>query len=113
MAALAAARLGYRCHILSEERDSPAGLVSAVETVGRYDDEATLAAFAKAVDVATFEFENVPAATAEFLARHVTIRPGANALAIAQDRLKEKNFINGIGIATAPFRAVEIGRAHV
>lgn len=106
MTALAAARLGYRCHILSEEADSPAGLVSAQETVGRFDDEATLAAFAKAVDVATFEFENVPAATAEFLVAHLPMRPGVLSLAVAQDRLKEKTFINEIGIATAPFRAV-------
>ena len=106
MTALAAARLGYRCHILSEEADSPAGLVSTHETVGRFDDEATLATFAKAVDVATFEFENVPATTAEFLAAHLPLRPGALSLAIAQDRLKEKTFINEIGIATAPFRAV-------
>jgi 5-(carboxyamino)imidazole ribonucleotide synthase len=106
MTALAAARLGYRCHILSEERESPAGLVSAVETVGRFEDEATLAAFAKAIDVATFEFENVPAATAEFLAERVPLRPGPRALAVAQDRLKEKSFVNEIGIATAPYCAV-------
>jgi 5-(carboxyamino)imidazole ribonucleotide synthase len=107
MTALAAARLGYRCHILSEEKDSPAGLVSAGEIVGAFDDEATLAAFASSVDVATFEFENVPAATAEFLANHVPLRPGPLSLAVAQDRLREKAFINAAGIATAPYRAVE------
>jgi 5-(carboxyamino)imidazole ribonucleotide synthase len=107
MTALAAARLGYRCHILSEEKDSPAGLVSAAETVGRFDDEATLAAFADSVDVATFEFENVPAATAEFLTNHVPLRPGPLSLAVAQNRLREKAFINAAGIATAPYRAIE------
>jgi 5-(carboxyamino)imidazole ribonucleotide synthase len=107
MTALAAAGLGYRCHILSEEKDSPAGLVAAQETVGSFDDEATLAAFTDGIDVATFEFENVPAATAEFLAKHVPLRPGPNALAVAQDRLREKAFINAAGIATAPYRAVE------
>ena len=106
MTALAAARLGYRCHVLSEEPESPAGLVSAAETVGAFDDEAVLSAFAAAIDVATFEFENVPAATAEFLAARVPLRPGPKALAIAQDRLREKAFINDIGIGTAPFRAV-------
>jgi 5-(carboxyamino)imidazole ribonucleotide synthase len=106
MTALAAARLGYRSHILSEEPESPAGLVAAAETVGSFNDEATLAAFAAAIDVATFEFENVPAETAAFLAARVPVRPGAKALAIAQDRLKEKTFINDIGIGTAPFRAV-------
>ena len=105
MTALAAARLGYRCHILSEEAESPAGLVSAAETVGSFTDEAVLSSFAAAIDVATFEFENVPAATAEFLAARVPLRPGPKSLAIAQDRLKEKTFINEIGIGTAPFRA--------
>jgi 5-(carboxyamino)imidazole ribonucleotide synthase len=106
MTALAAARLGYRCHILSEEAESPAGLVAAVETVGSFEDESVLAGFAAAVDVATFEFENVPAATAEFLATRLPLRPGPKSLEIAQDRLKEKAFINSIGIGTAPFRAV-------
>jgi 5-(carboxyamino)imidazole ribonucleotide synthase len=106
MTALAAARLGYRCHVLSEEPDSPAGLVSSAETVGAFENESVLSAFAAAVDVATFEFENVPAATAEFLAARVPLRPGPKALTIAQDRLREKTFINDIGIGTAPFRAV-------
>jgi 5-(carboxyamino)imidazole ribonucleotide synthase len=106
MTALAAARLGYRCHVLSEEPDSPAGLVSSAETVGAFENESVLSAFAAAVDVATFEFENVPAATAEFLAARVPLRPGPKALTIAQDRLREKTFINDIGIGTAPFRTV-------
>jgi 5-(carboxyamino)imidazole ribonucleotide synthase len=105
MTALAAARLGYRCHILSEEPESPAGLVSAAETVGSFNDESVLATFASSVDVATFEFENVPAATAEFLAARLPLRPGPKSLVIAQDRLREKTFINDIGISTAPFRA--------
>ena len=65
MSALAAARLGYRCHIYGPEPDAPAAQVSNLTTVAAYDDEAALARFATAVDVVTFEFENIPFATVE------------------------------------------------
>ena len=68
MTALAAAQLGYRCHVFCPEAESPAKLVTPFATTARYDDDAALAAFAAAVDVVTFEFENVPAAAAELLA---------------------------------------------
>src|SRR3569623_780933 len=74
-------------------------------TVAAYDDEAALAAFAAAVDVVTYEFENVPAATAEFLGKLKPLRPGANALAVSQDRLEEKRFIGDLGIPVAAPRA--------
>ncbi|HXZ02481.1 MAG TPA: 5-(carboxyamino)imidazole ribonucleotide synthase [Stellaceae bacterium] len=106
MTALAAARLGYRCHVYGPERDSPAKLVTAFATTAAYDDRAALARFAEAVDVVTFEFENVPADTAEILAEKRPVRPGPNALRIAQDRLKEKDFLRSIGVATASYRAV-------
>ena len=106
MTALAAARLGYRCHIYTDEPDSPAAQVADQTTVASYTDEAALTAFAKAVAVVTFEFENIPEETAETLARHVTVRPAARCLAIAQDRLREKDFLNGIGAPTAPYRRV-------
>ena len=64
MAAMAAARLGYRCHVLAPEADSPAADVAAAFTCADYGDEAALAAFAAAVDVVTLEFENVPVADA-------------------------------------------------
>src|SRR5690606_5121753 len=73
-----------------------------------YDDAAALAAFAGAVDVVTYEFENVPAATAELLAGLKPLRPGANALAVAQDRLAEKTFIAGLGIPVAPHHAIHV-----
>lgn len=106
MTALAAARLGYPCHIYTDEPNSPASQVAAKTTVASYTDEAALAAFAKDVAVVTFEFENIPEITAATLARHVTVRPGPRCLAIAQDRLREKDFLNSIGATTAPYRRV-------
>ncbi len=106
MTALAALALGYRCHIFSPDKDGPAKQVTPLATDADYDDKAALAKFAAAVDVITFEFENVPADTAEYLAALKPLRPGASALRIAQDRIKEKDFLRSIGVATAPYRAV-------
>ncbi|MGO4407335.1 5-(carboxyamino)imidazole ribonucleotide synthase [Bosea sp. RAF48] len=107
MMALAAADLGVRCHIFAPEADSPAFDVAARHTIAEYEDEAALAAFAGAVDVVTYEFENVPAATAAFLAGRTPLHPGARALAVTQDRLSEKRFIANLGLPVAPFRAVD------
>jgi 5-(carboxyamino)imidazole ribonucleotide synthase len=106
MTAMAAARLGYRCHILTPEQDSPAAQVAAATTVAAYDDRAALAAFARAVDVVTYEFENIPADPVIFLGGIVPVRPKPDVLAICQDRLREKDFLNGIGVATAPYQEV-------
>jgi len=106
MTALAAATLGYRCHIFCPEPDSPAKRVTALATTAEYDDRAALATFAAAVDVVTFEFENVPAATVDLLAALKPVRPGPDALRIAQDRLKEKDFLRAIDVATAPYQEV-------
>lgn len=106
MTALAAAPLGYRCHIFTPETDSPAEQVSAAATVADYTDLDALKAFAEAVDVVTFEFENVPFESVQTLAELVPVRPRWDCLRISQDRLVEKDFINGLGIATTPYRAV-------
>ncbi|MBI2718930.1 MAG: 5-(carboxyamino)imidazole ribonucleotide synthase [Rhizobiales bacterium] len=106
MTALAAARLGLGCHIYAPERNSPAFQVAAAHTVSTYDDLAALARFARTVDVVTYEFENVPAATAAFFEGKVALAPGARALAVAQDRVDEKSFIASLGITVAPFAAV-------
>lgn len=106
MTALAAARLGYRCHVFCPEPESPAKLVTPLGTTAAYDDRAALAAFAETVDVVTFEFENVPAETAELLAALKPMRPGPQVLRIAQDRLREKDFLNSIAVATAQYREV-------
>ncbi|MHB1110256.1 MAG: 5-(carboxyamino)imidazole ribonucleotide synthase [Devosia sp.] len=106
MLALAAARLGMKTHVFCPDPQSPAFDVTPRKTVAAYDDEAALEAFAAAVDVVTYEFENVPAWTAEFLAERKPLRPGANALAITQDRLAEKAFLSVNRIAVAPFAAI-------
>ncbi|HXJ02197.1 MAG TPA: 5-(carboxyamino)imidazole ribonucleotide synthase [Micropepsaceae bacterium] len=106
MLSLAAAKLGFRTHIYSDETESCGFNVATETTRAAYDDQAALAQFAAACDVVTFEFENVPDATAHYLADHVPVAPDSRALAVAQDRFLEKNFVAGLGIATAPFRNV-------
>ena len=107
MLAMAAARLGLKCHIYAPEADSPAFDVAAKHSIADYDDEAALTAFAKSVSAVTLEFENIPVATVEFLARMVPVRPGAKALACAQDRINEKNLARQLGAMTAPFASVD------
>ena len=107
MTAMAAARLGYKSHIFTPEKNSPASQVSFTTTLAEYDDLTALEAFAKQVDVVTFEFENIPSSVLEFLESIVPVRPKRNALEIAQNRLKEKRFFNDLGINTAPWREVK------
>jgi 5-(carboxyamino)imidazole ribonucleotide synthase len=107
MIALAAADLGIRTHVFAPDADSPAFDVAARHTIGEYEDEAALARFADSVDVVTYEFENVPHATAAFLAARTPLHPGARALAVTQDRLSEKSFVAGLGLAVAPFVQVD------
>jgi 5-(carboxyamino)imidazole ribonucleotide synthase len=107
MLALAAAELGLRSHILAPEADSPAFDVAAAHTIAAYEDRDALARFAAQVSVVTFEFENVPAPSATYLSATRAVLPGADALALTQDRYDEKAFIGGLGIATAPYLAVD------
>lgn len=107
MTAQAASRLGYRTHVFTPERDAPACHVATRSTVGDYEDGRALGHFADAVDVVTFEFENVPARSLEILERHVIVRPTAKVLEICQDRLPEKDFVNACGVATAPYAAID------
>jgi 5-(carboxyamino)imidazole ribonucleotide synthase len=107
MSAMAAARLGYLVHIYDPEPGGPAAQVSAFSTVADYTDQAALRRFAEAVDVVTFEFENVPAAGLELLASIRPVRPGPEVLRISQDRVLEKGFLNRIGVPTAPWAPVE------
>ena len=107
MLALAAGQLGLKCHIFAPEEDSPAFQVSAAHTVAGYHDFAALEEFAKAVDVVTYEFENVPGDTAAFLESRVPLAPSSAALRTAQDRVDEKTFIAALGIPVAPFAAVD------
>ncbi len=103
MFTIAARRLGYRVHVLSPDTDTPTGQVADLEINASYDDLDAVAAFVRKVDVVTFEFENVPAATAEIAARYVPVRPDGNVLHITQHRLREKKFLRTAGFPTAPF----------
>ncbi len=105
MLALAAARLGLKVHIYCEDR-GPAFDVATHTTRGGFTDTAALTAFAKTVDVVTYEFENVPVATAEHLSALLPLHPPPKALEVAQDRLTEKTFISKLGVPLAPFAAV-------
>ncbi len=103
MLALAAARLGFHAHIFSPLHDAPAFEVAHRTTVAPYADLNAVKEFASLVDVATVEFENIPLDTYEQAAQFTTIAPGPTALAIAQDRLAEKKFLDSHNIPVAPF----------
>lgn len=106
MLALAAARLGLHCHIYSPEKDSGAFEVAKARTCAAYEDEAALAKFAAAVDVITYEFENIPARAAEVLGKRKPVHPNPKVLETTQDRLVEKNFISALKIPVAPYAPV-------
>ena len=113
MLAIAALKVGLRTHIFAPEDAAPAYDAAAARTIAAFDDEAALARFAEGVDVVTFEWENVPTSTVEFLAERVPVRPGARALALTQDRLTEKTFLRDLGHKVAPFVSVEDAGALV
>jgi 5-(carboxyamino)imidazole ribonucleotide synthase len=106
MLALAAGKLGLKAHIFAPEADSPAFHVCDAHSIAPYADEIALAGFAKSVSAVTYEFENVPVATVAFLEGLVPVRPGSKALAVAQDRIAEKNLARSLGAMTAEFAAV-------
>ncbi|MBB4236727.1 5-(carboxyamino)imidazole ribonucleotide synthase [Rhizobium esperanzae] len=107
MLAIAAARLNFRTIILEPQTDCPAAQLANRQIVAAYDDPAALAELAHACDIVTYEFENVPVAAAETLSASVPVYPPPKALEAAQDRLVEKRFLNGCGISTARFHAVD------
>jgi 5-(carboxyamino)imidazole ribonucleotide synthase len=107
MLALAAAELGFKCHIYAPEKDSCAFDVASAKTVAAYEDESALAKFADAVDAVTYEFENIPAATAKFLSSRSPVFPDPAVLETVQDRVIEKTFVNKLGIGTPKFATVD------
>jgi 5-(carboxyamino)imidazole ribonucleotide synthase len=107
MLAIAAARLAYKTVILDPDPNAPAAQVANRHVIAGYDDRKALADFAAACDVVTYEFENVPVEAASLIAAVTPVFPKPNALDVAQDRIAEKEFLNRIGVATAPFRAIE------
>lgn len=113
MLSVAAARLGLHCHIFEPGAYPPAAHVADAVTTAAYDDAAALTAFARACDVVTFEFENVPTAALDLIETHTPIRPGREALRISQDRLTEKTFLQGLGLTVAPFADIPDAAAMV
>jgi len=103
MFAIAARRMGYRVHTFSPEEDTPTGQVADVEVVADYEDLDALRAFARHVDVVTFEFENVPLDAIEAIEEFAPVRPCGAALHTAQQRAREKQFLADHGFPTAPF----------
>ena len=101
MLSVAASRLGYLCHVYDPMPNPPAAHVAAKLTIAAWEDKTALAQFAADVDVITFEFENIPTATLDFLEPLRAIRPGRKALAVSQDRLHEKEFLRGLGLLEA------------
>jgi 5-(carboxyamino)imidazole ribonucleotide synthase len=106
MFAIAARRMGYRIHIFSPDRDTPAGALADLEVAAPYEDQAAVEKFAAGVDVLTFEFENIPVASVEWAAAHTVVRPAGQVLHICQHRLREKQFLAGAGIPVAPFAPI-------
>jgi len=116
MAAVAAARLGFRVHVFTPERESPAAQVSAAATVAGWHDAEALARFAAAVDVVTFEFENVPGDALDLVAARVPVAPSPAVLRTCQDRIAEKTFLERAAVAVgpwAPIRSPEDAEAAV
>jgi 5-(carboxyamino)imidazole ribonucleotide synthase len=107
MLAMAAARLGYSCHVYAPDEAPPAAEVAAAFTRGAYDDQEALQAFGQAIDVATYEFENVDPHAMAFLSRHVRLRPGVFSLDISGYRPNEKQAAEKLGGACAPWRLIE------
>ncbi|MGR3323545.1 MAG: 5-(carboxyamino)imidazole ribonucleotide synthase [Pseudooceanicola sp.] len=107
MLSVAASRLGFRTCIFEPGGDCPASHVSNYHFRADYEDEAVLLRFAEAVDVITYEFENIPTSALDILEAHRPIRPGREALRVSQDRLTEKEFLRDLGLSTAPFAPVD------
>jgi 5-(carboxyamino)imidazole ribonucleotide synthase len=106
MFAIAARRMGYRVHTFSPETDTPTGQVADVEVQASYEDLDAVREFTRHVHVVTFEFENIPAATVDAVAEHVSVRPSGAVLHTTQHRLREKTFLARAGFPVTPFRPV-------
>lgn len=103
---IAAHEMGYQVTVLDPSKDSPAGKIADVHLCADYDDEKALVEMAKSCAAVTTEFENVPASTLDKLAESITVRPSAEAVSIAQNRVLEKNFIKKAGLPVAPFAVI-------
>ena len=106
MFAIAARRMGYRVHTFSPDQDTPTGQIADVEVVAPYNDLDAVRNFARNVGVVTFEFENVPADTAQAAASCAPVRPSGSILHTTQQRIREKSFLTSAGLPTTPYREI-------
>jgi len=106
MFAIAARRMGYRVHTFSPDQDTPTGQIADVEVVAPYDDLDAVRKFASNVAVVTFEFENVPAETAQAAESSAPVRPSGSVLHTTQQRIREKSFLRNAGLPTTPYREI-------
>jgi len=104
---IAAHEMGYKVAVLDPDRNSPAGKIADVHLCAAYDDAVALQSLAEQCAAITTEFENVPASTLELLAQHRTVRPAAASVAIAQNRVAEKNFFRDAGLPVAPYVVIQ------
>jgi len=107
MLSVAAARLGLKTHIFEPGTNPPAGDVAAQVTTAPYNNIDALAEFAQSVSVITYEFENIPTSALDVLEKYAPVHPNRNALRISQDRKTEKEFMQSLGLKTAPFATVD------
>ncbi|HQX27529.1 MAG TPA: 5-(carboxyamino)imidazole ribonucleotide synthase [Alphaproteobacteria bacterium] len=107
MSAMAARKLGIRTIIYTPEKDSPAAQIADETIVAAYEDLESLEKFSEKVEVISYEFENIPVETVEYLTKFKPVYPEKNVLEVAQDRIREKSFLNSIGIATARWEHAE------
>lgn len=106
MIAIAAAYMGYKTHVYTDTKKSPASQVANKTTVAKYSNKTALKKFASSVDVATFEFENIPFNTVKAIETYTKLNPGWKVLYIAQNRLREKDFLNSIKVATTKYQKI-------
>src|SRR5947209_16750441 len=107
MFAISARRMGYIVQGFTPEEESPAGQFADLTRIADYSNEAAVRRFVEEVDVITFEFENIPIETVDFCAQECVVRPAGNILHIAQNRLREKEFLSSSGVPVAPYHAVK------
>jgi 5-(carboxyamino)imidazole ribonucleotide synthase len=103
---IAAHEMGYQVTVLDPDKNSPAGKIADVHLCAGFDDKDALEKMAATCIAATTEFENVPAAALEYLAKHCIVRPSAKAVAVAQNRVLEKNFLRDSGLPVAPYAVI-------
>jgi len=104
---IAAHEMGYRVTVLDPDKNSPAGKIADVHLCAKYDDAEALKQIVATCQAVTTEFENVPAATLEALAKSIPVRPSAHSVSIAQHRVSEKNFLKNAGLPVAPFAVID------